>query len=147
MRQRISLLVLADYCSLASARSIGIAQELQERLSDKLDTGRGRIHINVQVASARAGIIMLAPLVYWASISLEKSFIRSHWVVIRLMTRRLARFLGALPAGEIVALLKRCRYVSWAPYWDETFNELLKRVGLSPLRRQFMVIDKLGAHQ
>ena len=94
-----------DYCSLASAR--WDCSRAARRLRDKLDTGRGRIHINISGCINACGHHHVGTIGIWVSINLERNSIRSPWVAIPLMTRRLVRFLVVpFPRVKSWALLK-----------------------------------------
>ena len=125
-----------DYCSLASARSIGIAQELQERLRDKLDTGRGRIHINISGCINACGHHHVGTIGILGINKLGEEFYQISLGGDSVDDPAIGKILGrALPASEIVGAVENVVDTYHGHrVEDETFNELLKRVGFEPFK-------------
>jgi sulfite reductase (NADPH) hemoprotein beta-component len=129
-----------DYCSLANARSIPIAQELTRRFRD-LDLARdlGRLHINISGCINACGHHHVGHI---GILGVEKN--GEEFYQITLGGRadeqaELGALLGpAVPYGQVVDVIEDvvAAYVELRERPTETFLETVKRLGVEPFKER-----------
>ncbi len=129
-----------DYCSLANARSIPIAQELTRRFRD-LDLARdlGRLHINISGCINACGHHHVGHI---GILGVEKN--GEEFYQITLGGRadehaELGALLGpAVPYAQVVDVIEEvvAAYVELRERPDETFLETVKRLGVEPFKER-----------
>jgi sulfite reductase (NADPH) hemoprotein beta-component len=129
-----------DYCSLANARSIPIAQELTRRFRD-LDHARGlnRLHINISGCINACGHHHVGHI---GILGVEKNGEEYYQVSIGGRAdenAELGALLGpAVPSGEVVAVVEDivAAYMELRARPGEIFIDTVKRVGLEPFKER-----------
>ncbi len=129
-----------DYCSLANARSIPIAQELTRRFRD-LDLARdlGRLHINISGCINACGHHHVGHI---GILGVEKN--GEEFYQITLGGRadehaELGALLGpAVPYAQVVDVIEEvvAAYVELRERPSETFLETVKRLGVEPFKER-----------
>ncbi len=129
-----------DYCSLANARSIPIAQELTRRFRD-LDLARdlGRLHINISGCINACGHHHVGHI---GILGVEKN--GEEFYQITLGGRadehaELGALLGpAVPYAQVVDVIEEvvAAYVELRERPNETFLETVKRLGVEPFKER-----------
>jgi sulfite reductase (NADPH) hemoprotein beta-component len=129
-----------DYCSLANARSIPIAQELTRRFRDlDLARGLGRLHINISGCINACGHHHVGHI---GILGVEKNGEEYYQVSIGGRSdedAELGALLGpAVPYGEVVDVVEDivAAYVELRERPGEIFIDTLKRVGLEPFKER-----------
>ncbi len=129
-----------DYCSLANARSIPIAQELTRRFRDHdLARDLGRLHINISGCINACGHHHVGHI---GILGVEKN--GEEFYQITLGGRadehaELGALLGpAVPYGEVVDVIEEvvAAYVELRERPSETFLETVKRLGVEPFKER-----------
>jgi sulfite reductase (NADPH) hemoprotein beta-component len=129
-----------DYCSLANARSIPVAQELTRRFRD-LDLARGlnRLHINISGCINACGHHHVGHI---GILGVEKNGEEFYQVSIGGRSdedAQLGALLGpAVPYGEVVNVVEDivAAYVELRERPGEIFIDTVKRVGLEPFKER-----------
>src|SRR6266540_1801322 len=129
-----------DYCSLANARSIPVAQEITRRFRN-LDVARdlGRLHINISGCINACGHHHIGHI---GILGVEKNGEEYYQVTIggRADERaELGAILGpAVPYGEIADVVEdiAAAYLELRARPDELFIETVKRVGVDPFKER-----------
>ena len=129
-----------DYCSLANARSIPIAQELTRRFRD-LDLARGlnRLHINISGCINACGHHHVGHI---GILGVEKNGEEYYQVSIAGRAdehAELGALLGpAVPYGQVVDVVEDivAAYVELRERPGEIFLETVKRVGVEPFKER-----------
>jgi sulfite reductase (NADPH) hemoprotein beta-component len=129
-----------DYCSLANARSIPIAQELTRRFRD-LDLARGlnRLHINISGCINACGHHHVGHI---GILGVEKNGEEYYQVSIAGRAdehAELGALLGpAVPYGQVVDMVEDivAAYVELRARPGEIFLETVKRVGIDPFKER-----------
>lgn len=129
-----------DYCSLANARSIPVAQELTRRFRN-LDSARelGRLHINISGCINACGHHHVGHI---GILGVEKN--GQEFYQITLGGRadeqaELGALLGpAVPSGDVADVIEDvvAAYVELRDRPDELFVDTVKRVGIEPFRER-----------
>ena len=129
-----------DYCALANARSIPVAQELTRRFRD-LDLARGlnRLHINISGCINACGHHHVGHI---GILGVEKNGEEYYQVSIGGRAdenAELGALLGpAVPSGEVVDVVEDivAAYVELRQRPGEIFIDTVKRVGLEPFKER-----------
>jgi sulfite reductase (NADPH) hemoprotein beta-component len=129
-----------DYCSLANARSIPIAQELTRRFRD-LDLARGlnRLHINISGCINACGHHHVGHI---GILGVEKNGEEYYQVSIAGRAdehAELGALLGpAVPYGQVVDMVEDivAAYVELRARPGEIFLDTVKRVGIDPFKER-----------
>jgi sulfite reductase (NADPH) hemoprotein beta-component len=129
-----------DYCSLANARSIPVAEEITRRFRD-LDLARnlGRLHINISGCINACGHHHIGHI---GILGVEKNGEEYYQVTIggRADERaELGTILGpAVPYGEIADVVEdiAAAYLELRARPDELFIDTVKRVGVDPFKER-----------
>jgi sulfite reductase (NADPH) hemoprotein beta-component len=129
-----------DYCSLANARSIPIAQELTRRFRD-LDLARGlnRLHINISGCINACGHHHVGHI---GILGVEKNGEEYYQVSIAGRAdehAELGALLGpAVPYGQVVDMVEDivAAYVELRARPGEIFLDTVKRVGVEPFKER-----------
>jgi len=129
-----------DYCSLANARSIPVAQELTRRFRN-LDTAReiGRLHINISGCINACGHHHVGHI---GILGVEKN--GQEFYQITLGGRadenaELGALLGpAVPSSDVADVIEDvvAAYIELRERPDELFIETVKRVGIEPFKER-----------
>ena len=129
-----------DYCSLANARSIPVAQEITQRFQN-LDRARGlgRLHINISGCINACGHHHVGHI---GILGVEKNGEEFYQVTIGGRAgedAQLGTILGpAVPYGEIVDVVEdiATAYLELRARPDELFIDTVKRVGVDPFKER-----------
>jgi sulfite reductase (NADPH) hemoprotein beta-component len=129
-----------DYCSLANARSIPVAQEITRRFHD-LDRARGlgRLHINISGCINACGHHHVGHI---GILGVEKNGEEYYQVTIGGRAgedAQLGTVLGpAVPYGEIADVVQdiAMAYLELREHGDELFVDTVKRVGVDPFKER-----------
>jgi sulfite reductase (NADPH) hemoprotein beta-component len=129
-----------DYCSLANARSIPIAEEITRRFKD-LDLARrlGRLHINISGCINACGHHHIGHV---GILGVEKNGEEYYQVTIGGRAddaARLGAILGpAVPYGEIADVVEdiAAAYLELRERPDEHFIDTVERLGVEPFRER-----------
>jgi len=129
-----------DYCSLANARSIPVAQEITRRFRD-LDLARnlGRLHINISGCINACGHHHIGHI---GILGVEKNGEEYYQVTIGGRAdenAELGTILGpAVPYGEIADVVEdvAAAYLELRARPDELFIDTVKRVGVEPFKER-----------
>jgi sulfite reductase (NADPH) hemoprotein beta-component len=129
-----------DYCSLANARSIPLAQELTRRFRDlDLARGLGRLHINISGCINACGHHHVGHI---GILGVEKNGEEYYQVSIGGRADEeagLGALLGpAVPSGEIVDVVEDivAAYVELRERPGEIFIDTVKRIGVEPFKER-----------
>jgi sulfite reductase (NADPH) hemoprotein beta-component len=129
-----------DYCSLANARSIPIAQELTRRFRDgDLARDLGRLHINISGCINACGHHHVGHI---GILGVEKNGEEYYQVTIGGRAdeeAELGKLIGpAVPYGEVANVVEDivAAYVELRERPGEIFIDTLKRVGIEPFRER-----------
>jgi sulfite reductase (NADPH) hemoprotein beta-component len=129
-----------DYCSLANARSIPVAEEITRRFRD-LDLARnlGRLHINISGCINACGHHHIGHI---GILGVEKNGEEYYQVTIGGRadeSAELGTILGpAVPYGEIADVVEdiAAAYLELRERPDELFIDTVKRVGVDPFKER-----------
>ena len=129
-----------DYCSLANARSIPVAQEISRRFRD-LDLARnlGRLHINISGCINACGHHHIGHV---GILGVEKNGEEYYQVTIGGRAdenAELGKILGpAVPYGEIADVVEdvAAAYLELRERPDELFIDTVARVGIDPFKER-----------
>ena len=129
-----------DYCSLANARSIPVAQEIARRFKD-LDLARnlGRLHINISGCINACGHHHIGHV---GILGVEKNGEEYYQVTIGGRAdenAELGKILGpAVPYGEIADVVEdvAAAYLELRDRPDELFIDTVARVGIDPFKER-----------
>jgi len=129
-----------DYCSLANARSIPVAQEITRRFKD-LDLARnlGRLHINISGCINACGHHHIGHI---GILGVEKNGEEYYQVTIGGRAdegAELGKILGpAVPYGEIADVVEdiAAAYLELRERPDEIFMDTVARVGVDPFKER-----------
>jgi sulfite reductase (NADPH) hemoprotein beta-component len=129
-----------DYCSLANARSIPVAQEITRRFKD-LDLARnlGRLHINISGCINACGHHHIGHI---GILGVEKNGEEYYQVTIGGRAdenAELGKILGpAVPYGEIADVVEdiAAAYLELRERPDELFIDTVARVGVDPFKER-----------
>jgi sulfite reductase (NADPH) hemoprotein beta-component len=129
-----------DYCSLANARSIPVAQEITRRFRD-LDLARnlGRLHINISGCINACGHHHIGHI---GILGVEKNGEEYYQVTLGGRAdenAELGTILGpAVPYGEIADVVEdvAAAYLELRARPDELFIDTVKRVGVEPFKER-----------
>jgi sulfite reductase (NADPH) hemoprotein beta-component len=129
-----------DYCSLANARSIPVAQEITRRFRD-LDVARdlGRLHINISGCINACGHHHIGHI---GILGVEKNGEEYYQVTIGGRadeSAELGKILGpAVPYGEIADVVEdiAAAYLELRARPDELFIDTVKRIGVDPFKER-----------
>ncbi|HEY6992077.1 MAG TPA: nitrite/sulfite reductase [Xanthobacteraceae bacterium] len=129
-----------DYCSLANARSIPVAEEITRRFRD-LDLARalGRLHINISGCINACGHHHIGHI---GILGVEKNGEEYYQVTIggrADAAARLGTLLGpAVPYGEIVDVVEdiAAAYLELRERPDEHFIHTVERIGVEPFKER-----------
>src|SRR5438270_5878500 len=129
-----------DYCSLANARSIPVAQEITQRFQN-LDRARGlgRLHINISGCINACGHHHVGHI---GILGVEKNGEEFYQVTIGGRAgedAQLGTILGpAVPYGEIVDVVEdiATAYLELRARPDELFVDTVRRVGVDPFKER-----------
>ena len=129
-----------DYCSLANARSIPVAEEISRRFKD-LDLARnlGRLHINISGCINACGHHHIGHI---GILGVEKNGEEYYQVTIGGRAdenAELGKILGpAVPYGEIADVVEdiAAAYLELRARPDELFTDTVARVGVDPFKER-----------
>ena len=129
-----------DYCSLANARSIPVAEEITRRFKD-LDLAKslGRLHINISGCINACGHHHIGHI---GILGVEKNGEEYYQVTIGGRAdegAELGKILGpAVPYGEIADVVEdiAAAYLELRARPDELFIDTVKRVGIDPFKER-----------
>jgi sulfite reductase (NADPH) hemoprotein beta-component len=129
-----------DYCSLANARSIPVAEEISRRFKD-LDLARnlGRLHINISGCINACGHHHIGHI---GILGVEKNGEEYYQVTIGGRadeSAELGKILGpAVPYGEIADVVEdiAAAYLELRERSDELFIDTVARVGVDPFKER-----------
>ena len=129
-----------DYCSLANARSIPVAEEISRRFKD-LDLARnlGRLHINISGCINACGHHHIGHI---GILGVEKNGEEYYQVTIGGRAdenAELGKILGpAVPYGEIADVVEdvAAAYLELRARPDELFIDTVARVGVDPFKER-----------
>jgi sulfite reductase (NADPH) hemoprotein beta-component len=129
-----------DYCALANARSIPLAQALTERFSD-LDRAKdiGRLHVNISGCINACGHHHIGHI---GILGVEKNGTEFYQLTIGGKADEnavLGQLLGpAVPEGEVIDVIERVveTYLDLRQSKDEVFVETVKRLGVAPFKER-----------
>jgi sulfite reductase (NADPH) hemoprotein beta-component len=129
-----------DYCSLANARSIPVAQEITRRFRD-LDLARdlGRLHINISGCINACGHHHVGHI---GILGVEKNGEEFYQVTLGGRAdeeARLGNLIGpAVPYGEVADVVEDivAAYLELRARPDEIFLETVERVGIEPFKER-----------
>jgi sulfite reductase (NADPH) hemoprotein beta-component len=129
-----------DYCSLANARAIPVAQELTRRFRDlELARGLGRLHINISGCINACGHHHVGHI---GILGVEKNGEEYYQLSIGGRADEdagLGALLGpAVPSGEVVDVVEDivAAYVELRERPGEIFIDTVKRVGIEPFKER-----------
>jgi sulfite reductase (NADPH) hemoprotein beta-component len=129
-----------DYCSLANARAIPVAQELSRRFRDpKLARDLGRLHINISGCINACGHHHVGHI---GILGVEKNGEEFYQITLggRADERaRLGTLIGpAVPYNEIADVVEEvvATYLELRERPDEIFLETVERVGIEPFKER-----------
>jgi len=129
-----------DYCSLANARAIPVAQELTRRFRDlELARGLGRLHINISGCINACGHHHVGHI---GILGVEKNGEEFYQITIGGRADEKAE-LGALigpavPYGQVADVVEDivAAYVELRERPDESFLQAVKRLGVEPFKER-----------
>jgi sulfite reductase (NADPH) hemoprotein beta-component len=129
-----------DYCSLANARSIPVAEEITRRFKD-LDLARslGRLHINISGCINACGHHHIGHI---GILGVEKNGEEYYQVTVggrADQDAELGKILGpAVPYGEIADVVEdiAAAYLELRERPDELFVDTVKRLGVEPFKER-----------
>jgi sulfite reductase (NADPH) hemoprotein beta-component len=129
-----------DYCSLANARAIPVAQELTRRFRDlELARGLGRLHINISGCINACGHHHVGHI---GILGVEKNGEEFYQITIGGRADEKAE-LGALigpavPYGQVADVVEDivAAYVELRERPDESFVQTVKRLGVEPFKER-----------
>jgi sulfite reductase (NADPH) hemoprotein beta-component len=129
-----------DYCSLANARAIPVAQELTRRFRDlELARGLGRLHINISGCINACGHHHVGHI---GILGVEKNGEEFYQITIGGRADEKAE-LGALigpavPYGQVADVVEDivAAYVELRERPDESFVQAVKRLGVEPFKER-----------
>ena len=129
-----------DYCSLANARAIPVAQELTRRFHDlELARGLGRLHINISGCINACGHHHVGHI---GILGVEKNGEEFYQITIGGRADEKAE-LGALigpavPYGQVADVVEDivAAYVELRERPDESFVQAVKRLGVEPFKER-----------
>jgi sulfite reductase (NADPH) hemoprotein beta-component len=129
-----------DYCSLANARSIPVAEEITRRFEDlDLARGLGRLHINISGCINACGHHHIGHV---GILGVEKNGEEFYQVTIGGRaddSARLGTILGpAVPYGEIADVVEdiAAAYLELRERPDEHFIQTVERLGVEPFKER-----------
>jgi sulfite reductase (NADPH) hemoprotein beta-component len=129
-----------DYCSLANARSIPVAEEITRRFQDlDLARGLGRLHINISGCINACGHHHIGHV---GILGVEKNGEEFYQVTIGGRAddaARLGTILGpAVPYGEIADVVEdiAAAYLELRERPDEHFIQTVERLGVEPFKER-----------
>jgi sulfite reductase (NADPH) hemoprotein beta-component len=129
-----------DYCSLANARSIPVAEEITRRFKDlDLTRGLGRLHINISGCINACGHHHVGHI---GILGVEKNGEEYYQVTIGGRAdddARLGTILGpAVPYGEIADVVEdiAAAYLELRERPDEHFIQTVERLGVEPFKER-----------
>jgi sulfite reductase (NADPH) hemoprotein beta-component len=129
-----------DYCSLANARSIPVAEEITRRFKDlDLTRGLGRLHINISGCINACGHHHVGHI---GILGVEKNGEEYYQVTIGGRAdddARLGTILGpAVPYGEIADVVEdiAAAYLELRERPDEHFIHTVERIGVEPFKER-----------
>jgi sulfite reductase (NADPH) hemoprotein beta-component len=129
-----------DYCSLANARSIPIAQELTKRFRDPdLARDLGRLHINISGCINACGHHHVGHI---GILGVEKNGEEFYQITIGGRAdekAELGALLGpAVPYGQVADVVEDivAAYVELRERPDESFVQTVKRLGVEPFKER-----------
>jgi sulfite reductase (NADPH) hemoprotein beta-component len=134
-----------DYCSLANARSIPLAQDITRRFRD-LDRARGlgRLHVNISGCINACGHHHVGHI---GILGVEKNGEEFYQITLggrADQNAELGELLGpAVPYDEVVDTVEDivAAYLELRERPDELFIETVKRVGIEPFRERVYAVD------
>jgi sulfite reductase (NADPH) hemoprotein beta-component len=129
-----------DYCSLANARSIPLAQALTERFAD-FDRAKdiGRLHVNISGCINACGHHHIGHI---GILGVEKNGSEFYQLTIGGKADEhatLGQLLGpAVPESEVIDVIERVvdAYLDLRQSKDEIFVETVKRLGVAPFKER-----------